>query len=234
MEQLLDFARGPLFRLTFAIMILGLGRRVILTIWNIVQAWREAGDKNVPLGDVIAQTMKWLLPFGTLFQTRPAFSFISVLFHIGLLITPIFLYAHVQLLGETLGFTWPTLPHNVAHILTALTVVTAILLLLGRVLVRQSSFLSRKQDILWPPLLAIPFATGLACAWMGLSPEVYQWSMLIHVLSAELIFVLIPFTKIAHCVLLPFSQLISVLGWKFPADSGEKVTIALNKKGMPI
>lgn len=234
MEHVLDFARGPLFRFTFAIMILGLARSIILTVWNIVQAWREAGDKQMPLGDVVVQTLRWLLPFGTLFQTRPVFSFISVLFHIGLLITPIFLYAHVQLVADTLGFAWPTLPHNVAHILTALTIVTAILLVLGRVLVHQSSFLSRKQDILWPPLLAIPFATGLACAWMTLPPAVYQWSMLIHVLSAELIFVLIPFTKIAHCVLLPFSQLISVLGWKFPADSGEKVAVALNKKGMPI
>ncbi len=234
MEQFLDFARGPLFRLTFAFMILGLARSVILTVWNIIQAWREAGDRSLPFGDVVVQTVKWLLPFGTLFQTRPVYSFISVFFHIGLLITPIFLYAHVQLLGGTLGFTWPTLPHNVAHILTALTIVTAILLVLGRVLVRQSSFLSRKQDILWPPLLAVPFATGLACAWIALPPAVYQWSMLIHVLSGELIFVLIPFTKIAHCVLLPFSQLISVLGWKFPADSGEKVAVALDKEGTPV
>jgi hypothetical protein len=58
--------------------------------------------------------------------------------------------------------------------------------------------------------------------------------MLIHVLSAELIFVLIPFTKIAHCVLIPFSQLVSDLGWRFPSTAGRDVARALGKESVPI
>jgi len=234
MDAMLEFARGPLFRLTFAILVLGLLRLVVLTIWNIVQAWYQAGDRQLPIRDIIVQTMRWLLPFGTLFRTRPVFSLISIIFHIGLLLVPIFLFAHVELWKSVLGFGWPVLPKGPADVMTVVTVVGAVLLFIGRIKTSESRFLSRKQDVLWPPVLALPFITGFACAVLPLSPGMYQWSMLIHILSAELIFLLIPFTKIAHCILLPFSQLISVLGWKFPADSGEKVAIALGKKGTPI
>jgi hypothetical protein len=58
--------------------------------------------------------------------------------------------------------------------------------------------------------------------------------MLLHILSAELIFILIPFTKIAHCVLMPISQLICTLGWKFPADTDDAICTTLNKKGAPV
>jgi nitrate reductase gamma subunit len=58
--------------------------------------------------------------------------------------------------------------------------------------------------------------------------------MLVHVLSGELIFVLLPFTKIAHCVLMPLSQLVSTLAWKFPARVDEDVAETLDKKGAPV
>ena len=65
-------------------------------------------------------------------------------------------------------------------------------------------------------------------------PVDYHVMMLIHVLSAELIFVLIPFSKVAHCVLVPFSQLVSDLGWRFPASAGRDVARALGKESAPL
>jgi hypothetical protein len=46
-ETLLDFARGPLFRLTFALMALGLLRILLLDIIGAIEAYRRAGDKTV-------------------------------------------------------------------------------------------------------------------------------------------------------------------------------------------
>ena len=83
-------------------------------------------------------------------------------------------------------------------------------------------------------VLLIPFLTGYLCANLGLGPTVYRLSMLIHILAGETIFVLMPFTKVAHCVLMPFSQLISNLAWKFPPAAEEPVTATLNKKGAPV
>lgn len=234
MEAWLDFARGPLFRFSFAVMTLGLLRIFVLDIYGAVEAYRKAGDKVMPWKLVVNRTLQWVVPINRVFKNRPVYSVLSILFHVGLLLVPIFLFAHVQLWQKAIGISWPSLPKEVADILTLLTLVCAIALFIGRVASRPSSFISRKQDYLWPLLLSVPFATGYICSNVGVSPTVYQLSMLAHVLSGGLIFILIPFTKIAHCVLMPFSQLISTLAWKFPPDTDEDVCTTLNKKGAPV
>ena len=83
-------------------------------------------------------------------------------------------------------------------------------------------------------LLLGPFITGYLCANAAISASAYQVLMLTHLLSAELIFVLLPFTKIAHCVLMPLSQLVSTVAWKFPARVDEDVCATLDKKGAPV
>ncbi|MBN1212560.1 MAG: hypothetical protein JXA92_08275 [candidate division Zixibacteria bacterium] len=234
MEQLLAFSKGPLFRLTFAVMVLGLARVLILDLLEIFRAYYRAGDKTVPWGQVITRSIEWLVPVRLVFKRRPVYSLFSMLFHVGLLLVPIFLYAHVQLWRDDLGFGIPTLPYAWAYGLTVLTIFAAAALIIGRILNRTSSFLSRKQDYLWPIVLLIPFVTGFVCAHMGVSASAYRFFMLMHVLSAELIFVLIPFTKIAHCVLMPLSQVVANVAWKFPPETDDKVCTTLNKKGAPV
>jgi nitrate reductase gamma subunit len=165
---------------------------------------------------------------------RPLYSIFSVLFHIGLLIVPIFLFAHVQLWKESIGISWITLPYSWAYWLTISTIVFAIALLFGRTFNKSSSFLSRKQDYMWPILLLIPFVTGFVCAHLNVNPNAYQFFMLMHVLSGNLIFILIPFTKIAHCVLMPLSQVVCSIAWKFPPETDEAICITLNKKGAKV
>lgn len=234
METMLEFARGPLFRFSLAIMLLGLLRVVVLDLTAAAGAYWRAGDKSLPWKLIIRRTLRWLFPVNRLLINRPVYSVISVLFHVGLLVVPIFLFAHMELWKAKLGFGWPTLPKAWADWLTLGTVVFALALVIGRIASRESRFLSRKQDYLWPMILLIPFLTGYLCANLGLGPTVYRLAMLIHILAGETIFVLMPFTKVAHCVLMPFSQFISNLAWKFPPTAEEPVTATLNKKGAPV
>nr|MBN2277377.1 hypothetical protein [candidate division Zixibacteria bacterium] len=234
MEHLLEFARGPLFRLSFALMVLGLLRILALDLFELYRAYRQAGDKTVPWGKTTLKALEWLVPIRKVFVNRPVYSVFSILFHIGLLLVPIFLYAHVKLWQDDLGLPWLTLSYKWAYGLTLLTIITGLALIVGRIANRTSSFLSRKQDYLWPIALLIPFVTGFICAHLGVGPKAYQALMLIHILAGELIFVLMPFTKIAHCVLMPLSQYVAAVAWKFPPDTDDKVCTTLNKKGEPV
>jgi hypothetical protein len=45
---------------------------------------------------------------------------------------------------------------------------------------------------------------------------------------------MIPFSKLGHIVLLPATQLVSEVGWRFPAESGDDVARALKKENVPI
>jgi hypothetical protein len=234
MESLLEFAQGPLFRFTFALMVLGLIRLVGLTLYGVIRTRMLAGDKRL-LWPVIWERTVWaLLPFSRLHRSRAVYSITSVLFHIGLLVTPVFLYAHIRLWERGVGLAWPALPPMVADALTLGTIALAAALFAGRVGSPLSRGLSRPQDYAWPWLLAAPFASGFMAAHPTWCPVSYQAMMLAHVLSAELVFVLIPFSKVAHCVLIPFSQLVSDLGWRFPATAGSDVARALGKESVPI
>jgi nitrate reductase gamma subunit len=215
-------------------MILGLIRILILDIYGAVEAYRRAGDKKLAWGDAIRKTLRWLFPFKSAFTRRPVYSVISILFHIGLILVPIFLLAHVQLWQDSIGISWWSLPDFWADFLTLLTIGGGLALLLGRIGSKGARLLSRRQDYLWPPLLILPFITGYFCANTALAPQTYRIMMLIHVLTGELILVLLPFTKIAHCVLVPFSQFIIALAWKFPARVDDKICTSLNKKGAPV
>jgi nitrate reductase gamma subunit len=233
-QQMLELARGPLFRITFVLMVLGLVRLVGLTLYGVLRTYALAGDKRL-LWPIIRQRTFWaLFPLPRLRRTRTVYGVISVVFHVGLIVVPIFLFAHVLLWRRGLGIAWPALPPLVADVLTVLTVVGAVALFVGRVSSPLSRTLGRATDYAWPWLLAVPFVSGFLAAHPTWCPVSYDLMLLIHVLSAELIFVLIPFSKIAHCVLIPFSQLVSDLGWHFPASAGRDVAKALGKESAPV
>lgn len=234
MEALLEFAKGPLFRITFALMVLGLLRVFILDLWGLFEATRKAADKDIPWGPAFKKMLMWFFPITRVGAKRPVYSIISIIFHIGLLIVPIFLYAHVELWRSGLGFGWITINDGWADMLSIITIFAGIAIFIGRVAFIESRQLSRAQDYLWPIVIIIPFITGVFCAQYAITPAAYQFLMLVHVLSAELIFVLIPFTKIAHCILIPFSQFIITVVWRFPADTDDAICTTLNKKGAPV
>ncbi len=233
-ESILEFARGPLFRFTFAVLVFGLARLVLLTVYGIVRTYLLAGDKHL-LWPIIRQRTWWtLFPFSRLSRARSGYSILSFVFHVGLMVVPLFLYAHIHLWQRGLGISWPALPVLVADILTILTIVSALALVAARAASSLSRTLSRAQDYTRPLLLTLAFVSGFLASHPTWCPTSYSVMLLIHVLAAETIFVLIPFSKIAHCVLLPFSQLVSDLGWHFPATAGKDVCKALGKESTPI
>jgi nitrate reductase gamma subunit len=234
MESLLQFAKGPLFRLTFGILILGLARIVFIDIWGAYKAYKKTCDRRMPWKLIFSRTWEWIFPVKRLSGNFRLYSVFSILFHIGLILVPLFLFAHIQLWQSSVGISWFTLPFSLAYWLTLSTILFALLLFISRITNKPIHALSKKQDYLWLILLMIPFISGFICANISINPSAYNFYMLVHVVSGELIFVLMPFSKIAHCVLAPLSQIICTLAWKFPPETDEIISINLNKKGAPV
>ena len=233
MTSWIEFGRGPLFRLCFALMVLGLARILVLTSHGIIEAYRRNPDKIVPWKEIRNKTLAWLFPIGRLWRQRPVYSIVSFLFHAGMIAVPLFLASHVLLWRNSVGFGWPALPQKLANWLTLLVIVTALGLFLGRVLDSRAREVSRLQDYLWPLLIATPFVTGYIASNAVIGPRTYQQMMLVHIYAGDLIMVMIPFTKIAHCVLMPLSQLVTSVAWKFPAEAGDRVIETLGFADRP-
>ena len=233
MEAWIAFAGGPLFRLSFSIMVLGLLRLLWLTGVGIAEAYLRNSDRGLAYREIARQTLGWAFPFRRVGRARPLYSVASVLFHLGLLLVPLLLSAHVLLWRRAIGFGWPALPEPVADGLTLLMLASAVGLFVGRLADRGSRATSQVQDSVWPLLLAVPFVTGYTCANVELSPGGYQASMLLHLLSADTVMFLMPFTKIAHCVLQPLSQLVTAVSWKFVPGAGDQVAATLGYANRP-
>jgi nitrate reductase gamma subunit len=233
MDAWLEFARGPLFRFSLAVMVLGMLRNVIATVWGVERARRLTSDGTLPWRRVAVQTLDWLVPVRHLGH-RFWYSALSILFHVGLIVTPVFLAAHVRLVERYLGLSWATLPTGVADVLTFATVVIAIVMLLVRVGQRASRVISRVQDVLLPLLLIVPFVTGYLAAHPHTNPFAYNPTMLVHVLSGNVLLLLVPFTKLSHMLLMPLARLPHELAWRFPDGYPEAVARQIGREGRAI
>ncbi len=233
METLLEWARGPCFVFAFTFMLLGLVRHLGLTGWEMIRDMRRAGDKSLPYSQVFFATLKWMFPIHKM-KNRFFFSLTSVLFHIAILIVPVFLGGHIALWARGLGLSWPAIPNSVADVLTILAIVTAVALVIQRAAARATRALSRFQDYILPPIIAVPFVSGFFLMHPSTNPFSFEAMLFLHVMSANLVFVLIPITKLSHIALIPSVQLVSEVGWRWPPDSGSKVGIALGKECEPV
>ncbi len=233
MDEWLEFARGPFFRFTFAVMVLGLLRHVIVTLYSVFRAYRLTRHREISWGRTAAQTVDWIVPLRHLRQ-RPLYTLASILFHIGGIVTPLFLFGHIRLMQSSLGITWPALPMGVADILALMTLAAIFVLVLARVAGRASRALSRLQDYVVPLALAVPFLTGYLIAHPHLNPLAHNPTLLVHMISAGLCFFMIPFTKLAHMALQPLTRLPADLAWRFPDEYPEAVMRQIGREGQPI
>lgn len=218
----LEIAKGPLFRLALMILILGLARLVFLSIWGMITAVRRAGDRSIPYAQMLKETLTWLFPIHRLHRARPVFSYASFLFHIGLILSALFLRNHIDILQASVGVAWPAIPRFLLDGLTLMAIIAGAYLLLHRLYIRSARALSKPIDYLLLLLLLNLFVSGYV-AGRPWNPIPYNGLMLFHTINGVILIVLIPFTKIAHCVLFPLVRLASEIAWHLTPEGGSDV-----------
>lgn len=229
MDVWLEWARGPVFRLAIALMFLGILRLMLLNVMNVVNLVKHARDKSVPWRMIIRETSKWLVP-NKKARSQFFFTAVSFLFHVAIISTPVFLGAHIMLWERGVGVGWPSLSQEAADYLTLLAILTALLLFAKRATARMTRAMSRVQDYLLPLLISVPFVSGYLAMHPPVNPFDYHATMFVHVMSGNLILILVPFSKLSHMVLFPTTQLVSEMAWHLDPDSGRNVAITLGKE----
>ena len=225
MEAWIDIAKGPLFTITFLIMILGLARLVLIQVYSLfITKGRRL--KNAPWKTIFSDLSSWMLPVRHLIKGTIIFSLVSFVFHVTAILVSLFLIDHIVLWEDYLGINLPAIGRGLADILTLTTIGCILILLCCRLFVPRQRAMSQKMDYVLLIMVILPFVFGYMAGHPNLNPMPWQTAMLLHILSAEALFVVIPFTKLAHIVLYIFDRL-SALHWQLKPGAGDKVAEAL-------
>jgi len=225
MDATLEFARGPLFALTLGIMILGLARLILIQIYTLASG-KGRRLRNAPWRKIIGESVTWAIPLPHLIRGTVLFSLSSFTLHIGLIIVPLLLSDHIALWERTLGADLPAIGRTLADVLTVMTLLCLLILLGCRIFTRRLRVVSTAMDYLLLVAIFVPFASGFLASHPGINPLRWEVAMLVHVLSAELLFILVPCTKLAHVVLYAFDR-ISAVHWQLRPGAGDRVARTL-------
>jgi hypothetical protein len=208
---LLDFARGPALAVSLAVLVLGLA-------WRIYAVWRRPvkADLSEPRSRELASgaikaifSRMWhhaTFRNQTLVGTLNAYGY-----HIGLAIVFFGFVPHIAFITRLTGLAWPAVPGWMFVVAVAFVFVGLFYALMVRLSSPVLRLLSNFDDYASWTVTILPMLTGMAVLHLSLdSPyplkSAYPVPVAIHLLSVELLFVWLPFSKLSHAVLVFFSR----------------------------
>jgi nitrate reductase gamma subunit len=203
MHSLYNIVSGPLAWMAFAIFIGGSIYRLIGLI-VLVHKKEPFIFSYMNLRYSLRSILRWSTPFATEnMRKHPALTIVAFVFHICLIITPIFLLAHVTLVDESWNLSWWTLPDGAAEIMTLIVIAGCVFFLVRRLVNPEVQYVTSASDFIILAIVAAPFITGVLAyyQWFG-----YQTFMILHILSGEIMLVAIPFTRLSHMLFAPLTR----------------------------
>ncbi len=221
MEEWIDFAKGPLFALTFSIMILGLARHVIIQIYYLFFT-KGRRLKNVSWKSIFSDLASWIVPVKHMIKGTAFFTMFSFVFHAAGIVVMVLLIDHIVLWEDLLGINLPAIGRALADTLTLITIFCILALLFCRIFIPRLRAMSEKIDYIILIATLLPFVFGYMAGHPNVNPFSWHLAMLLHLLSAELLFLMIPFTKLSHIALFIFDRL-SPIHWQLRPGAGDKV-----------
>jgi nitrate reductase gamma subunit len=225
MAQFVAFIKGPMVWIAFGVFFAGL----FIQAWRFLLVTRKKEPDYLPgapkkkkkkkkpkkaLGKAAAKPkrkgfMERLQPLikfadkryakleNSMFFTHPVVTVVTVIFHVFLFVIPVFLLAHNELFRKAFGVSLPSLPDYVTDTLTIIFLMCGGFFLFRRIFVRRVRAITTLWDYVILLVVLNPFISGfLAFRQWG----DYQTTMIIHIVSGELMLILIPFTKLGHMI----------------------------------
>lgn len=238
-----NLAQGPLFRFAFALLALGLLRVAVLGLSDVVGAYLTLPDRREFWRKLRQRVLWFVFPSLVLreaglgggpglFAYHVALSCTSLIFRLGVLLVPAFMAAHVRLWERGLGLSWPALPGTLADVLAVITIVAGFVLFLGRIYSPVLRSIESPWSFLRPLALLVPFLTGFLAMHPAWCPLDYSVVLLLHIVSAALVFVLIPFTRLLSSLSVPLTRVVPAAAWRNPQPA-EIIPAAAGRQAVP-
>jgi nitrate reductase gamma subunit len=195
---MVDFIRGQLISISLLVFILGL-------IYQLIQFFRLTKEKEwvYPPLEVKSEKKtagKWVSLClaslnGTMWKTYPVMTVMTSVFHVFLIVVPIFLLGHNMLLDQSWGLSLWSLPESITDILTVVILICVAFFLARRLFLARVRAITTLYDYVILLIALAPFVTGYFAyhQWFN-----YDTVITLHILAGEVMLITIPFTKLGH------------------------------------
>ena len=186
----LVFIGGGLFKLGGMFYLVAQKERFIFTYMSWKYSFRSI--------------LHWMTPFATAnWKLHPVLTIVTFAFHICLLATPLFLLSHIILWDEAWNISWWSFPDALADVMTLVVIFSCLFFMIRRVRQPEVKFVTSTSDFVILAIVAMPFLTGFFAyhQWFN-----YKVSLILHILSGEVMLAAIPFTRLSHMIFSPFTR----------------------------
>ncbi len=203
MFDIYQFVSGPLAWFAFIVFIGGCLYRLV-SLLVLVHRKEPFIYSYMSWKYSLRSILRWSTPFATENMRRhPGLTIVTFAFHICLLITPLFLLAHIILIEEAWNLSWWSLPDGLADAMTLIVITGCIFFLVRRLTSPEVQYVTSASDFVLLAIIAAPFVTGFLAyyQWFG-----YKFFVIIHILAGEIMLVAIPFTRLSHMITAPLTR----------------------------
>ena len=211
-----EFITGPLVWISFILFIGG-------SLYRLARMFSLAKKDKVvypymSLKYSLRSLIHWIIPFAsTNMRKHPVTTIVTFSFHVCLIATPVFLLSHNILWFQSWNISWWSLSETVADIMTVIVICSCLFFLLRRFVLPEVRFVTFASDYLLLAVALAPFITGFLAYHQWLP---YKPTLMVHILSGEIMLISIPFTRLIHMLYFVFTR--AYMGSEFGAVRNSK------------
>ncbi len=216
-NSIYEFLTGPALWFTFLFFIGGLLIRLAF-LFRLSRKKDRVIYNHFSLDWGLRSIFHWMIPWASSsMRQQPVFSIVAFIFHLSLLAVPLFLSAHIVLWEEAFGVRLWSIPDELADALTVIFIAAALFLIVRRRIRPEVRILTSAWDYALLGITMLPFITGFL-AYHQWGP--YEVLLILHLLSSQILLILIPTTKLGHMVLFFFTR--AFIGFEMGGRRGAK------------
>jgi nitrate reductase gamma subunit len=193
--QFLTWVRGPGLDIAVGIFLLGVLWR-LFEIYSLGRKTDLSAPRSTSGASGLHTVFRRSVPPPGMLKRSPVSYIGGYIFHIGLFVV-IFLFApHILLIKNLTGLSWPGLPSQFIDLAAVVTMAAMVVVLVDRINKPVKRFLSTFEDWFTWVVTFLPVLTG----WLAVQHLLLPYTMMLalHILSVEILLIVLPFTKLFH------------------------------------
>ncbi len=224
--NLLAFAEGPALVTSLSVMIIGLAWRLVAIFRHPTQRNLSEPRSTATIAGAVRCIFTRMVPHQEFRSSTKLSSTNGYAYHVGLAVVVFGYLPHIDFLKRVVGISWPALPNVVIYLAAGLTIISLLLAIMLRLSDPVLQLLSNFDDYFSWFVTMFPVATGMVVLgaigghYPPNDPSAHDLAVAIHLLSVELLFLWLPFGKLAHAALVFVSR--SAMGADF-ARKGSRI-----------